>query len=535
MKKLFLMLGLVILSGFNTIAQEEQVNPPRVLILLAEGFNVQEFYGGWVPLAALGYQIDVAGIQSGTIPANPKKPSERDTVAQISLDQVDAAEYLGLFIPGGYSPGNLEKEELALEIVKDFMTAGKPVASVCHGPRLLMRTGTLQDRNFTCLYTLPNEIADLWIARTFKNYLDQSVVVDGNLVTSRYPNDMPEFSVAMLRLFAEAGGIPVRLPSAEVIIIEKESTPHQRWTYSLLRSLSLSVSHIDISKTKEHEAVAGAIVAVNCDTSELEMHPDVMTVIKNAAVLFSPGNWQPDSFTGTVHAIPEVSSAEFMSAVYQAACEQTDAAVISEKLTDTTAPEKITLARTAFEPDDEYAAVLALREGFDEAAAKQWLEIFRKANKEPVIIVGPQEGTVPGMNGGQADVTVTYAEEINLQPDAWIVAPGGLWPEDDAGARQREDAAWLSAQGERDRQREEWLIERYNAGAYLVLTGFDALRLGRRKEFKGMQFASSEQTVWSFGRDGGRYQKDSSAIQSAQRLISCRADAIAEAAELLSE
>lgn len=530
MNRISLILLFVLIFSRPLEATDNQPPPPRVLILLAERFNVQEYYGGWVPLAALGYEIDVAGIETGTVFANPDRPSERDTEANLTLEQVNPDKYIGLFIPGGYSPGSLENHARALEIVESFMKSGKPVAAVCHGPRLIMRTGQLKDRNFTSLFSLPNEIADLWASRPFGNYLDQAVVIDGNLVTSRYPNDMPPFSQAMAQLFERAGGIPLKLSDATVVIIEESTIPHRRWFYSQLRILGMTVNIFDLERDVP-EPPEGAVVLVNLDTALLQPESDLMRVIEKSSLLISPGGWQPPEYAGSVFAESAMEDAANLAAIYRAALQNGTVSTLPP-LDNTPAPPEINLVSNDFDPDMEYSAVLALREGFDEQAAQEWLNHFEKMEISATLIVGPQTGTTEGMNGGKATVHATYNDSIKLASAALIAAPGGLWPEDDERARQREDAEWLREQGQRDRIREEWLIEAHNNGAVLFLTGFDALRLGRRTEFAGMQFAAPEQTMWSFGRDGGRYYRDGSATHSGKRIYSSRNYAIDQALEL---
>ena len=93
-------------------------------------------------------------------------------------------------MPGGYSPGFLEKDPQAIRILREFLDAGKPVAMICHGPRLLLKHGLAKGRTLTCLFSVPDELADEWAGRPFGRYLDQAVVRDGNLLTARYPNDV---------------------------------------------------------------------------------------------------------------------------------------------------------------------------------------------------------------------------------------------------------------------------------------------------------------------------------------------------------
>ena len=93
------------------------------------------------------------------------------------------------------------------------------------------------------------------------------------------------------------------------------------------------------------------------------------------------------------------------------------------------------------------------------------------------------------------------------------------WPQHDPEARQGVPAAWTSQQAERDQQRVAWMIDQYQSGRHLITVGFDSLRLGRDAVFAGMQFASSPQAIWSFGKQGAKHSKQS-VTQSADRLLS---------------
>ena len=179
-----------------------------MLILLDRGFNRGEFYQSWLPLKALGYDVDIASPEKGTVylkEDGTPDARERDAHANLSLREVKVDDYLGLVIPGGYSPGNLEKHPESLEICRAFMKKDKPTAGVCHGPRLLMRAGLLKDRRMTCLYSVANELAIDWQEGNYGSYFDEAVVEDGNLITSRYPGDMGPFIRAVAGEAAGAG------------------------------------------------------------------------------------------------------------------------------------------------------------------------------------------------------------------------------------------------------------------------------------------------------------------------------------------
>jgi hypothetical protein len=179
---------------------------------------------------------------------------------------------------------------------------------------------------------------------------------------------------------------------------------------------------------------------------------------------------------------------------------------------------------------DHPTAAIALREGFDDYVfAATYAYLTWKGHK--VAVVGPKKGELAGLNGVKADVGFTYADAIDLPKDAVIVAPGSIWPMK-TEARQATQPAWIDEQDARDKARLAWITERYTGGARLLTFGFDSLAIGKQAAFKGLAFAASDQCVWSFGKDGGRYD-NAPAVKTADRLISAKgAGAVAGAIRL---
>jgi len=101
---------------------------------------------------------------------------------------VDPDDYDILILPGGKAPETIRKDNNALAIAKDFFHKNKPVSAVCHGPQTLISAGLLKDRHATCYKSVAKEMKDAGAL-----YEDKEVVVDGYLVTSRQPSDLPAF------------------------------------------------------------------------------------------------------------------------------------------------------------------------------------------------------------------------------------------------------------------------------------------------------------------------------------------------------
>jgi len=206
-----LLLVLACLPIFPGILSASETTERRILVPIEKGFNRTEF---WVPvrmLEAAGHDVVVASTEPGIVRSRLNgKPDKRDATAEVALREVtDISSFDALFIPGGYSPGFLETDEDALRIVTAFMEADLPVAAICHGPRLLMAVDAFAGRVGTMLHTVPSEKADWWRKGKAAAYLDQPVVIDGNLITARYPNDAKPLGEALLRMLEGTAPDPV--------------------------------------------------------------------------------------------------------------------------------------------------------------------------------------------------------------------------------------------------------------------------------------------------------------------------------------
>jgi protease I len=139
-------------------------------------------------LQAKGVGVDVAAPHKGVITGK----HGRMVVAALGLAEVQPAGYDLLVLPGGKAPARLRKHAQALAIVRAFLQAGKPVAAICHGPQLLIPGGLLAGRRATCYRGMAGELQ-----AAGADYRDSEVVVDGNLITSRQPADLPVFMQAI--------------------------------------------------------------------------------------------------------------------------------------------------------------------------------------------------------------------------------------------------------------------------------------------------------------------------------------------------
>jgi len=163
----------------------------RALIVSADHFEDSELLFPFYRLQEEGLQVDIASFARGKI--NGKHGYE--VVVDKALRDVDPNDYDLLVLPGGKAPTKLRREPAAIAIAQDFMRSNKPVAAICHGPQILITAGVLQGRRATCYRSVAEELQESGAL-----YEDKEVVVDGKLVTSRQPSDLPAFMREIVRL-----------------------------------------------------------------------------------------------------------------------------------------------------------------------------------------------------------------------------------------------------------------------------------------------------------------------------------------------
>lgn len=166
----------------------------RVLIVATNGFEQSELTGPRDALNEAGIETVVASPEPGEI-KGWKHTDWGDAVkVDLTLDDVKASEYDGLVLPGGQmNPDVLRMNATAVELVRAFADAGKPVAAICHAPWLLVEAGILRDREVTGWPSIRTDLANAGA-----KVVNREVVVDGNIITSRKPDDIPAFSKAMI-------------------------------------------------------------------------------------------------------------------------------------------------------------------------------------------------------------------------------------------------------------------------------------------------------------------------------------------------
>ena len=166
----------------------------RVLILATDGFEQSELMKPKANLEDAGIETTVASLEDGEITGwNDKNWGDKVSV-DITVDEVEVDDYDALLLPGGQiNPDILRMNERAVAIVRGFDMANKPIAAICHAPWMLVEADIVKGKTVT---SWPSVRTDL--ANAGANVVDQEVAEDGNLITSRNPDDIPAFSKALI-------------------------------------------------------------------------------------------------------------------------------------------------------------------------------------------------------------------------------------------------------------------------------------------------------------------------------------------------
>ncbi|MCV7172327.1 type 1 glutamine amidotransferase [Mycobacterium manitobense] len=171
----------------------------KIAILAADGVEMVEFERPRDTVHDAGGQTELLSLQAGDIDARNHDLEPAGTLtAQRAVADASVDDYDGLILPGGtINPDKLRKDEAAVNFVRDFVNSGKPVAAICHGPWTLVEAGVVAGRTLTSYVSIRTDLRNAGAT-----VVDQQVCIDGNLITSRSPDDLPAFCQAIVDRFA---------------------------------------------------------------------------------------------------------------------------------------------------------------------------------------------------------------------------------------------------------------------------------------------------------------------------------------------
>lgn len=176
-----------------------KLNTKNVAILATNGFEQSELFEPLQALKNEGAKVDIISLESGEIKGWKDGNWGKSIAVDKTLDQVNVSDYNALMLPGGViNPDLLRANETAVDFVKSFAEAKKPIGAICHAPWLLASADVVKDREITSYNSIKKDMINAGA-----KWKDQSVVVDQGLVTSRNPDDLPDFNAKLIEEICE--------------------------------------------------------------------------------------------------------------------------------------------------------------------------------------------------------------------------------------------------------------------------------------------------------------------------------------------
>jgi deglycase len=177
----------------------DELKGKKIAFLAADMVEQVELTEPWKALENAGAELELVSLKDGEIQGfNHYDKADKFKVDR-TVEEANASDYDGLVLPGGVgNPDTLRRDENTVRFVRDFFEQGKPVGAICHAPWTLVEAGVVRGRTLTSFPSLQTDIRNAG-----GNWVDEKVVVDSGLVTSRKPDDLPAFNEKLIEEFAE--------------------------------------------------------------------------------------------------------------------------------------------------------------------------------------------------------------------------------------------------------------------------------------------------------------------------------------------
>jgi protease I len=175
------------------------LNNRKIAILTENGFEESELLSPKKALEEAGAIVHIVSPEKDKVRAMKDHQWSVEVEVDKNISDVHADDYDGLMLPGGViNPDKLRTNTEAINFIRDFFKSGKPVAAICHGPQSLISAGVVKGRKMTSYSSIKQDMINAGV-----NWVDEEVVVDQGLVTSRSPKDLPAFNAKIVEEFAE--------------------------------------------------------------------------------------------------------------------------------------------------------------------------------------------------------------------------------------------------------------------------------------------------------------------------------------------
>jgi len=177
----------------------ENTNQKRVAILTESGFEEVELTSPKKAMENAGMKVDIVSSERGKVKAWDHDHWSIELPVDVNLSEANMEDYDALMIPGGViNPDKMRVNPDYVNFAKEFLQSDKPVGAICHGPQLLIETGELEGRKMTSYPSIKTDLMNAGV-----NWVDQEVVVDHGLVTSRSPKDLEAFNKKLVEEIRE--------------------------------------------------------------------------------------------------------------------------------------------------------------------------------------------------------------------------------------------------------------------------------------------------------------------------------------------
>lgn len=182
----------------------KDVSDAKVLIVATSGFEEWELFGPLEILGKRGAEVKLASLNLKPIQATVHDDPGKTIRPQLTVDDARAEDFDALILPGGVrNPDQLRMHKNVIDLIRGFANAGKPVAAICHGPWLLVEADLLRGRTATAWPSIRTDLKNAGA-----NVVDEAAVTDGNIVTSRNPDDVEAFTEAVIALIEQDARVP---------------------------------------------------------------------------------------------------------------------------------------------------------------------------------------------------------------------------------------------------------------------------------------------------------------------------------------
>ncbi len=167
----------------------------KIAVMVDQMYHVLEVWYPYYRFKEAGHDVDLVAAES-----KKEYPSKEGypCISDVSAGDVNAADYDCLVVPGGFAPDFMRRSEAVIGFAQEMINAGKVIAAICHGGWLLCSTDAYKGKKATCFIAIKDDIINAGA-----EYVDQECVVDGNLITSRMPDDLPAFCRTVLKALAD--------------------------------------------------------------------------------------------------------------------------------------------------------------------------------------------------------------------------------------------------------------------------------------------------------------------------------------------